>query len=219
MAIVCGKLTLCYMPRNQFATVLPADSSGRQAKQKPSGLRRMAFVLVPIFVALDGPLINASRGARSPSSRTTMMTIPIVTSPITAAIVITVPVPADHDSRLRIYRRRRINHGRRRRCVDGLRRDINRCRHAELMPTRTCAIAAPDTPRPPATIKAGEQRSLRYLVHLEAHLNGLFVVLRQNIADRILVELFQVGNLVLRKGGGGKCLRATRVNLTAPSKG
>ncbi len=78
-----------------------------------------------------------------------MMAIPLVATPVAMAVPVTIAMPADHDRGRRCVHGRRLidDRRRRRRRIHGRGRDVDRCRHADVDPELTPAIAAPDTSR------------------------------------------------------------------------
>ena len=96
-----------------------------------------AVVVVPAVVVISTVVVVSTTVAVSRAAVTIVRTaaivpIPLVTAPIAAAIVVTIPVPADHDARLHIDRSRLIDDRRRRGRVIRLRRHVDRSRNPDV---------------------------------------------------------------------------------------
>src|ERR1700712_4030467 len=91
-------------------------------------------ISVPIPISVPTAMLRTAvsvLGTTTIISTAAIVPIPVVTSPITPAVVIPVSVPADHNRR-RIHGRGLIDNGRRRRRVIRLRRYIDGCRNPDI---------------------------------------------------------------------------------------
>ena len=93
-----------------------------------------AVVVISTVVVVSTTMAAVSRAAVTIVRTAAIVPIPLVTAPIAATIVVTIPVPADHDARLHIDRSRLIDDRRRRGRVIRLRRHVDRSRNPDVDP-------------------------------------------------------------------------------------
>src|SRR5471032_1641036 len=80
------------------------------------------MVVIPTVVVVT-TMTAVSRAAMTITA--TVVPIPLIASPIAAAIIVTIAIPADHDLRLRVHGSRLIDDRRRRWRIVRLRRDVH----------------------------------------------------------------------------------------------
>ena len=90
-----------------------------------------AMVVIPTVVVVT-TMTAVSRAAMTITA--TVVPIPLITSPIAAAVIVTIAIPADHNLWLHIHRRRLIDDRRRRWRIVRLRRDVHRRGNTDVDP-------------------------------------------------------------------------------------
>src|SRR5471030_1432912 len=118
---------------------------------------------------LHADLVPAAMIVVNVMTAVTVIAVPVVTIPVAATVPVTIAVPTDyHDRRSNIHRRRRcVDDGRWRRCIDRLWRNVDRRGHADIdTKTHLGHCRAGHSERPDGN-RAGKNGSLQFVVHLK----------------------------------------------------
>src|SRR5471030_733909 len=129
-----------------------------------------AMVVVVSAMVVISTMAAVSRAAMTIVRTAAIVPIPFVTPPIAATIVVTIAIPADHDSRLHIDRSRLIDDRRWRWCVVRLRRHIDRSRNTDVDAHPHLGMGQAGYRREAQTGNTSQDPDAFYLVHVKARL-------------------------------------------------